>query len=111
MSNTLANEFAEILRRALRGEVTIYLHPEERKTWDEREFHGGNTMFTIDGWKAVFFNDCDVLDYTDLIVSPDGRQLNYDEISEIDMGPIELLSEAERQRLRDLLKRADWKHS
>ena len=109
-SNALSKEFTTILRRALHGEISIYLHTEENKTWAERMTWGGNTIFIIDGWKVIFFNDADVLDYTHFMVSPSGKKLGYRAMSNNDIDPMKSLSKSEQHQLQDLLERATWEN-
>lgn len=42
---------------------------------------GDVTFHSSSGWIFIVFNDCDSWDYFERIVSPDGRELTFDEIA------------------------------
>ncbi len=53
-----------------------------RRTWDE--LCSGNITFWVDGWLLVFFKDCEEVDYTDSVISPDGRFATYEDMQPAD---------------------------
>lgn len=71
-----ATEVAELLRRAVRGEVSLRLQPGAR---DWNAVYAGNVAFDIGGWNVVVFNDCGELDYVAAAVAPDGRGSVFDD--------------------------------
>lgn len=106
MKGMLEDYVAEILRRALRGEVTVYLHPEETQMWNEAFCEPVD--FVLDGYRMRFSNNCNQLNHLDYVVSPDGQRIefftgrySYNEV-------LRALSPKEVSVLEQLLKTATW---
>ena len=95
-----AREVCQILR-----EVTF-----ERQTmtkvslasWDE--IYAGHFVLSVEGWRISIYNDCDMLDYCEECVSPEGRRWSFDAGDRFGTDPISLLSTWEHQTLERLLK-------
>jgi hypothetical protein len=73
------NEAFGILHDVVDGKIRLIPIFE---TWDER--YVGNVAFKTDNsgeshlrWIFVFFNDCDSLDYVDMVISPYGWTVDY----------------------------------
>lgn len=49
------------------------------RTWDE-VFAGNVTWSVGGGWLVRVFNDCNSWDYIDSLVTPDGREIDYDDL-------------------------------
>ena len=98
MSTVTAQEVAELLGRAIRGEVSIALAGDNACTWDE--VYCGSVAFMIGDWRVVFFNDCDELDYVEFVQAPDGRTADYETL---DPDALQLLPWEEVAVLENLL--------
>ena len=71
-----AAEVAELLRRAIRGEVAVTLADPECP-WGEAHTLMGDCEFRIGGWEVIAFNGYGDFDYVYYVVSPDGRTADY----------------------------------
>lgn len=98
------NEVADVLRRALRGEIKVSL--AGGRNWDDT--YCGNVAFRFGDWKITFFNDCGELDYTDTAEAPDGSSCGYEEWNQHDpdgsIDPLYMLSKAEFIALERLVE-------
>jgi hypothetical protein len=97
------HEVADLLRRTVRGEAEVKL-PYPERNWEG--VRGGQVVFEIEGYEVVIFNDAGRVDYVDYAASPDGRACDFEDWYEQKEEPIDLLTEAERQRLREVLRGA-----
>jgi len=101
-SQVACADVAEQLRRAIRGEVAICVHPDSW-TWDET--YCGDVLFVVGDWKIAFFSDCDELDYCSDVDTPDGRHAEFDDWwTECDAEPTMLLVPDELAALDRLLR-------
>lgn len=98
-----AQEVAEVLRKAIAGEIPIRLACPER-TWDGT--YAGDVEFWFGDWYLVIFNDCDELDYVDCAVAPDGRAGDLFPWMDAGPEPVECLTWDERKALEKVLKEA-----
>ena len=73
------------------------------QSWDE--IHAGLFVVIVDGWRITIYNDCDVLDYCEACVCPEGRRWSFDNGDRYGTDPIALLSTWEHGTLERLLKR------
>lgn len=100
-------EIAEVLRKAIRGEITVRPMVQEL-TWEKT--YCGNVQFLFGDWIITFFNDCDELDYIDFVISPDGRESEFadwvDDPSGNNEDPIDQLTQNEFVALEQLLGKA-----
>lgn len=71
--NEIGEAFVSLIQAVLRGEKKLFY---TGISWDEA--YCGNVEFECDGWKIVVFNDCDSLDYTDCVTTPDGKTADFD---------------------------------
>ena len=62
-----------LLGRICRKEVPLKRISAE--SWADT--YAGNVEFEADGWRLVFFNDCDSLDYTDHLITPSGVRIDF----------------------------------
>jgi len=117
-------EIADQLRRIAEGRVPISL-ALDRCGWDE----WGDVPFVSEGWIFTFFNDCDDLDYLDSAMAPDGRKIDFDQMSDqleamcapakdgrpSEFGRVgcalDLLSDEEHHQLERRLKAATFENS
>lgn len=105
MSNTLtAQEVADQLRKAIRGEIAFRLANPEW-TWDR--VYAGNCMFDVGDWRITIFNDCDECDYVAYAGAPDGRHARFEDWCReqpeaISFDPIDLLAHEELLRLEGM---------
>ena len=101
-----AAEVAELLRRAIRGEVAVTLANPEW-SWSDAT---GDCGFRIDGWEVVMYNDFGDLDYVDSVRAPDGRTGDFDywfgNLAIYGSNPAAYLSQREDALLLDLLEKA-----
>lgn len=97
-----ASEVADVMRRALRGDVAVRLL-EPEWTWDR--VYAGDCGFMFGDWGLSFFNDCQELDYCDYAKAPDGRQTNFAQWWDAHGNdPVGLLSQSELAAMEDLLE-------
>ena len=72
----LREEVQAVMLRVVLGEEGI--RRITAKTW--QDVYAGNVEYeTSDGWRLVFFNDCNDLDYLDSCTAPDGRTADFDD--------------------------------
>lgn len=74
MTDVTIEEVAEQFRKAIRGDVSVRLVDPEN-SFDK--CYCGDVEFWFGNWKITFFNDCDELDYTDSVVTDDGRKADF----------------------------------
>lgn len=67
-------EVAEVIRKALRGEIAVRPVVKE-VTWTKAWC--GNVQFLFGDWLITIFNDCNHMDYIDFVIAPDGREAEY----------------------------------
>lgn len=105
MNKLTMEEVVEQFRKALHGEIKISLYDPN---WNWDKMYAGNVGFWFGDYKIILFNDCDELDYTDSVVSPDGRYADYGDWNKEDFigCPLNLLSEKELSSLEKILKEA-----
>ncbi|WP_028204971.1 DUF7693 family protein [Paraburkholderia nodosa] len=100
-----AEEVAEVLRGAAHGTLQLTVVGER---WSD--VYCGDVEVSVAGWAIVIFNDCSDVDYVDSAIAPDGRSVEYSDWFEaagaFGADPIDLLSGADENALRELLERA-----
>lgn len=70
-------EILDFLHQIEEGVVTL------KATHEPQDVYAGNVQYVAsNGWKIVVFNDCNEWDYIDFIETPDGRQIDYETLSE-----------------------------
>ena len=83
---------ADILRRAMRSEVPAK-SDRPGTTWDS--VYIGHFLLRIEGHLIVIFNDADEVDYVECVEWSDGRLGHFDDWSEKNEQPFDLLNETE----------------
>lgn len=68
-----SEELTALFIKAINGDVSV---SPTGSTWQQA--YAGNCEFDIGGYKVVFFNDCNELDYTDEVIAPDSRAVDFD---------------------------------
>jgi hypothetical protein len=98
-----ADEVADLLCDVVHGRRTIRL-ADAQNPWSA----WGDIGFIVDGWRIVFYNDCDSLDYVDSVTAPDGRVAEFDSwvTGNAQNNPIDLLTAHECNLLESELERA-----
>jgi hypothetical protein len=89
-------------RKAISKEIPVTLADPQR-TWEGT--YAGDVQFMIGDWKVTFFNDCDELDYTDSVETPDGRKVTFEEFCYEDFigCPLDWMDYNEQAELEQLL--------
>ena len=98
------DEIVSVLREAIAG--TLQVRPVD-PTW--HEVYAGDITFWFGDWKIEIFNDCDSFDYINSVEAPDGRRAVFEDWwgeREIPICPENQLSNAEYERLTELLEEA-----
>ena len=71
-------EILNILKEIEDGKLTLAY------TKDPFEVYAGNVIYNIsNGWQITIFNDSGYWDYIDNIKTDDGREINFDELDNI----------------------------
>lgn len=95
-----AREVSQVLREAIFGRSVMSKVGHE--SWNE--IYAGHFQINVDGWEISIYNDCDMLDYCEECVSPEGRRWSFNSGDRFGTDPIALLSTWEHQTLEQLLK-------
>lgn len=102
MADVLAVEVADVLRRAIRGEIPVAIEGEDN--W--AEVFSGNVVFWFADWCIVLFNDALDIDYVDEVTAPDGRSATFESWA-ADANPVDLLTIAEGHALSRVVENAE----
>ncbi len=104
-ASIVAQDVVALYRKAISGEVSVRLG-DDKGTWNNT--YCGNVPFKFGDWVVVFFNDCNELDYTDHVISPDGVLCDdWCTWSEDGSGifcPLDLMADFERSALEEILE-------
>ncbi|WP_432214365.1 DUF7693 family protein [Pseudomonas fluorescens] len=60
------------------------------QSWDE--VYAYHFVVDVDGWRLSLYNDCDILDYCEEALCPDGRRWAFDPGDRYGTYPVALLS-------------------
>lgn len=71
MSTVDYKECESIIRKAIKGEIKVKLHKDQKYDWDYQA--SGNVRFMFGDNELTFFNDVGEVDYLDNIKLSDGR--------------------------------------
>ena len=78
MPNVTSAEIADLLRKAIAGEINVRMIGGEGP-WPT--LGGYHVRLTFGDWELLIFNDEGAVDYIDRAVAPDGRVGDYDDWS------------------------------